>query len=85
MRETDIEAGAARTAHELAHDLGRSCDALERAWHDLDDDLWEHEGVVTPGPRATSELVFRRLREVDAGVAHIVRTEPRLAKQANLA
>jgi maleylpyruvate isomerase len=65
MRETDIEASSAQTADALVHDLRRSCDALERAWHDLDDDLWERECVVTTGSRAVSELVFRRLREVE--------------------
>ena len=65
MREADIEAGAPRSADELAHDLRRSCEALEQAWRDLDDDLWERGGEVTPGRRSMSELVFRRLREVE--------------------
>lgn len=65
IRETDIEAGATRTAVELARDLGQSCEALETAWRNLGDDLWERTGVVTPGSRTMSEIVFRRLREVE--------------------
>ena len=65
IRERDIEAGATRTAVALALDLGGSCEALETAWSDLGDDLWEREGVVTPGSRTMSEIVFRRLREVE--------------------
>src|SRR4051794_197713 len=65
MREADIEAGATQTASELGRDLADSCAALERAWTALDDDLWDAEGLVASGPRSMSELVFRRLREVE--------------------
>ena len=65
MRELDIESGASRTADELANDLRRSCAALEAAWRDLGDELWDRQGEVASGLRPMSEIVFRRLREVE--------------------
>jgi maleylpyruvate isomerase len=64
-RVDDIEAGAHRPAHELRLDLRAACDRLETAWRDLNDDLWDREGLVAAGPRTMAEFVFRRLREVE--------------------
>jgi uncharacterized protein (TIGR03083 family) len=65
MREADIEAGADRSAIELRDDLTTTCQRLEDAWRNLDDDRWTGTVVVTPGARPVRELVFRRLREVE--------------------
>ena len=64
QRSEDIEAGARRSAQALRHDLNSACDRLESAWRDLNEDLWDREGVVAAGKRTMRELVFRRLREV---------------------
>jgi maleylpyruvate isomerase len=65
MRNLDIEAGAARGAAEQRLDLREACARLEQAWAELPDDAWEREGIVGPGPRPMSEIVFRRWREVE--------------------
>jgi maleylpyruvate isomerase len=65
MRERDIEAGSSQSKDELLRDLKGSCRALEVAWDELDDDLWDSFQTVSPGPRTMSEIVFRRLREVE--------------------
>jgi maleylpyruvate isomerase len=64
-RSEEIEAGAGRSARELAADLGLACARLEGAWRDLDDDRWDREGIVVSGSRTMAEIVFRRLREVE--------------------
>jgi len=64
-RDTDILAGGTRRAAELRADLDRACVELEQAWASLPGPLWRDEVVVTPGGRPASELVFRRLREVE--------------------
>jgi maleylpyruvate isomerase len=64
-RSEDIEAGARRSAEALGHDLKSACDRLESAWRDLNEDLWDREGVVVAGKRTMNELIFRRLREVE--------------------
>jgi len=65
MRERDIEASSAQSKDDLLRDLKRACHALEAAWDELDDDLWDSLQVVGPGPRTMSEIVFLRLREVE--------------------
>jgi maleylpyruvate isomerase len=64
-RSEDIEAGARRSAQALGHDLKTACARLESAWRDLNEDLWDREGVVVAGKRTMDELIFRRLREVE--------------------
>jgi maleylpyruvate isomerase len=65
MRERDIESSSAQSKDELLRDLKSSCHALEVAWDELDDDLWESFQNVGPGPRTMSDIAFRRLREVE--------------------
>ncbi|MFZ0768372.1 MAG: maleylpyruvate isomerase N-terminal domain-containing protein [Acidimicrobiales bacterium] len=65
MRDRDIEAGSTQSKDELFRDLKSSCRALEAAWDELDDNLWESLQNVGPGPRSMAEIVFRRLREVE--------------------
>src|ERR1700677_2459186 len=65
MRERDIEARSAQSKDDLLRALKRACHALEAAWDELDDDLWDSLQVVGPGPRTMSEIVFLRLREVE--------------------
>jgi maleylpyruvate isomerase len=64
-RRADIEAGAGRSAAALRDDLHASCARLEAAWHALPDDRWGREGITVAGPRSMTELVFRRLREIE--------------------
>jgi maleylpyruvate isomerase len=64
MRERDIEIGATQSKEELLRDLRGSCRALEVAWDELDDALWDFHDLG-PAPRTMAELVFRRLREVE--------------------
>jgi maleylpyruvate isomerase len=65
QQEPDIEAGAHRSATELRSDLMLSFEGLEAAWDALRDGLWDHKGIVTPGPRSMAEIVFRHVRDVE--------------------
>jgi len=64
-RERDIEAGSHQAKDALFQDLKSSCRALELAWDELDDGLWETLQLLGSGPRTLSEITFRRLREVE--------------------
>jgi maleylpyruvate isomerase len=65
MREADIAVGSSLPVDQLLSGLSSSCRALEVAWDELNEDQWELTGIVTPGPSTMSEIVFRRLREVE--------------------
>ncbi len=65
MRERDIESGSALDRDTLLADLTRACRELEASWNSLDDNLWEFLVEVKPVPRPLSEILFRRLREVE--------------------
>jgi maleylpyruvate isomerase len=82
-RKADIEEGSSLSADELLSDLTNSCRALETAWADLDDDLFETVQKVSPGTRTMTEIVFRRLREVeihhvDLGLTYIASDWPEI-------
>ena len=65
MREADIVSGSTLPVDQLVAELTNSCRALEVAWDELGDDQWDREGIVAAGPITMSEIVFRRLREVE--------------------
>jgi maleylpyruvate isomerase len=65
MRDRDIESSSAQAKDDLLRDLKSSCRALEVAWDELDDDLWESFQNVGTGLRTMSDIAFRRLREVE--------------------
>jgi maleylpyruvate isomerase len=64
MRDRDIEVGSTQSKEDLLRDLRSSCRALEVAWDELDDNLWDFHDLG-PAPRTMAEIVFRRLREVE--------------------
>ena len=59
------EVGASRPASELRGDLQESFTLLEHAWDELDDSLWDREGIMTAGPRTMAEIVSHHLRNVE--------------------
>ncbi len=65
MRDRDIEAGSTRSKDELYEDLALAIEGLEVAWSKLDDDQWTIVQDGSRGELMMSEIVFRRLREVE--------------------
>ena len=65
MRNRDIEAGSTRSSDELYEDLARATEGLEVAWSRLADDQWTFVQSGSRGALEMSEMVFRRLREVE--------------------
>jgi maleylpyruvate isomerase len=65
VRAADIEAGAGRPADELRRDYRDSFERLEASWSELPDASWSREGLVSTGTSTMTDLVFRRLREVE--------------------
>jgi maleylpyruvate isomerase len=64
QRTGDIEAGAKRSARELATDIIDSSARLEATWAVMPVDAWAGRGVTFSGERTMSELLFVRRREV---------------------
>lgn len=66
QRAAEIEAGAGRTAGELAADVRTSAARLEDAWDATTDDAWRTgRGRVSSGIWPLADLPFRRWREVE--------------------
>jgi maleylpyruvate isomerase len=65
MRERDIEAGRTLERDVLLEDVARSCRDLEAAWNGLNDESWDFRAFVGVGSRTMSDILFRRLREVE--------------------
>ena len=64
-RAADIEAGAGRSAAELAADVVDSARRLEQTWSRLDDDDWQHDAMTREGAVPAIRLVGMRWREVE--------------------
>jgi maleylpyruvate isomerase len=67
QRSGDIEAGAGRPASELVIDVAMACAALEEAWAETSDDVWDH-GRGRPrggGEVPLADWVLGRWREVE--------------------
>ncbi|MGD9995293.1 MAG: maleylpyruvate isomerase N-terminal domain-containing protein [Ilumatobacteraceae bacterium] len=62
-RNSDIEAGASRPAHELVDDLRRAIWRLESAWASASLVAWEGFGQGFAGRIATRDVPFRRWGE----------------------
>jgi len=65
MRDRDIAAGSTRSKSELYEDLALALEGLEVAWSKLGDDQWSIVQDGSRGELVMSEIVFRRLREVE--------------------
>jgi maleylpyruvate isomerase len=65
MRDRDIAAGSTRSKSELYEDLALALEGLEVAWSKLGDDQWTIVQDGSSGELEMSEIVFRRLREVE--------------------
>jgi len=65
MRDRDIAAGSTRSRSELYEDLALALEGLEVAWSKLGDDQWTIVQDGSSGELEMSEIVFRRLREVE--------------------
>ena len=65
MRDRDIAAGSTRSKSELYEDLALAIEGLEVAWSKLGDDQWTIVQDGSSGELEMSEIVFRRLREVE--------------------
>jgi maleylpyruvate isomerase len=64
-RAADIEQWAGRSAGDIAADLGRAVDELERCWATAANGAWQGHGRLTTGQvTPTDDLPFRRWREV---------------------
>lgn len=73
QREADIEAGAGRSAVELAGDVSRSIEQLEAAWANATPEAWEGYFRGPPGrpnPRL-DDTPSRRRREVECHTADL--------------
>jgi maleylpyruvate isomerase len=73
QREADIEAGAGRSAAELAGDVTRSTEQLEAAWANATPEAWDGYFLGPPGrpnPRLDS-TPSRRRREVECHTADL--------------
>ncbi len=57
--------GASRSATELRDDLTQSLDQLEAAWASLDGAFWDHQAIMTAGPRTMTEIVRHHMRNVE--------------------
>ena len=64
-RAADIEAGAGRSAAELAADVVDSARRLEQTWSRLDDADWQHDAVTREGAVPAIRLIGMRWREVE--------------------
>jgi maleylpyruvate isomerase len=64
-RAADIEAGAGRSAAELAADVIDSAHRLDQTWSRLDDDDWQHDAVTREGAVPAIRLIGMRWREVE--------------------
>jgi len=64
-RAADIEAGAGRTAAELAADVVETANRLEQTWSRLDDAEWQHDALTRNGPVPAIRLIGMRWREVE--------------------
>jgi maleylpyruvate isomerase len=64
-RVEGIESGAKRPGREIVADLLASMAALEKAWGALPADRWSAVGEVSGELRTMTEIVFRRVREVE--------------------
>lgn len=64
-RNADIEAGAGRSAQELAEDVADSCARLERVWAAMTPGAWDGHGVAGDEVRPCRQLPFFRWREVE--------------------
>ena len=64
-RESDIEAGAARPAHELAADVTVSAERLEEVWAQSAEAGWPSRELLAGDTWRTPESPWRRLREVE--------------------
>ena len=87
-RAADIEAGAARSASELVHDVRASAERLEAAWASASPACWAGSGITPLGAASISDLPMRRWREavvhhtdlglgygIDAWPTHYVRAD----------
>ena len=65
-RAAEIEAGAARTAREIAADVSSTAERLDSLFATMPEDLWEKPvRTVGGGEHPVSMLPFRRRREVE--------------------
>ena len=64
-RAANIEAGAGRTAAELAADVVDTANRLEQTWSRLDDAQWQHDALTRNGPVPAIRLIGMRWREVE--------------------
>jgi maleylpyruvate isomerase len=64
-RAADIEAGAGRSARDLASDVAESAERLEDAWSRSVAAGWPHQDLMAGDRWATPESPWRRLREVE--------------------
>jgi maleylpyruvate isomerase len=65
QRDEEIEAGAARTAHELVADVVTSAERLEDVWSRSDTAGWPNRHLLADDQWATDASPLRRLREVE--------------------
>jgi maleylpyruvate isomerase len=64
QRQADIDAGATRSAAELAGDVAETAAGLEAAWASTTEEAWAGHGVTIAGEVALRDLPFIRWREV---------------------
>jgi maleylpyruvate isomerase len=64
-RASDIEAGAARSARDLAADVASSAERLEDVWARSAQAGWPHRDLLADDQWRTVESPWRRLREVE--------------------
>lgn len=66
MREDDIAAGAARSAHDLVDDVRAACQRLEVTYGEMTPDAWDRQGRKVGGdPWPCRSLPLSRWREVE--------------------
>jgi maleylpyruvate isomerase len=64
QRTADIEAGAVRSAREIADDVAATSAALEAAWGRMSESAWAGSGETVAGPVPMRDQPFIRWREV---------------------
>jgi len=65
QRTADIEAGATRSAAEIAADVADTAARLVEAWEAMPSDAWGRRGITIAGEESMADLVFVRWREAE--------------------
>ena len=65
QRTADIEAGARRSATEIAADVATTAVRLEALWEEMPSDAWTARGITIAGEETMADLVFIRWREAE--------------------